>query len=60
MKYINGNRVIEVVAVVSGGFRVRILEDDDPESVGYEWDITPTELGSCYNAFESGPPLTGV
>lgn len=60
MKYVNGTRVIEVIAVVSCGFRVRILEDDDPESVGYEWDITPTELGSCYNAFEGDPPLTGV
>ena len=58
MRYVNGARVIEIVAVVSGGFRVRIVEDADPESVGYEWEISAVELGSCYNPTYSDPQPT--
>jgi len=58
MRYVNGARVIEIVAAISGGFRVRIVEDADPESVGYEWEITASELGSCYNPVYQEPDPT--
>lgn len=58
MRYVNGSRIIEVVAVVYWGFRVRIVEDADPESVGYEWEISAVELGSCYNPVYPDPQPT--
>ena len=58
MIFQNEARIIEALEPTDRGFVVRVVEDTDPEIVGHTWEISASELMSCYNPVESGTPLT--